>query len=209
MMELVSNSATGFFREPDVFRILRDECKRWLARGAGGVRVWCAASATGEEPYTLAMTLAENLDEHGVDWKLLASDVSVAALQTAAQGIYDPSRLERIPPALRQRYFEAEYCDELGQRTRRVASELRARITFERQRPSAPPPSIRGEFDAVFCRNVVSQLDAPARQRLITEIERLLRPGGVLIVGASETLHGTRSHLGAVRPSVYRKPEPA
>jgi chemotaxis protein methyltransferase CheR len=208
-MELVSNGATGFFREPDLFRILRDECKRWIARGANGVRVWCAASATGEEPYTLAMTLAESLDEHGVDWKLLASDVSVAALHTAAQGIYDPSRLERVPPLLRQRYFEAEYCDEAGQRTRRVASELRARITFERQRSSAPPPSLRGEFDAVFCRNVLSQFVAPARQQLVGEIERLLRPGGVWIVGGSETLHGTRSNLNAVRPSVYRKPEPA
>jgi chemotaxis protein methyltransferase CheR len=180
-----------------------------VARGAQAVRVWCAASATGEEPYTLAMTLAECLDEHGVAWKLLASDVSVAALQTAAQGIYDPSRLEQVPPALRQRYFEAEYCDEAGQRTRRIAAELRSRITFERQRPSAPPPSVRGEFDAVFCRDVLSQLDPAPKQRLVGEIERLLRPGGVLVIGGSETLHGTRSTLTAARPSVYRKPEPA
>src|SRR5215203_3176587 len=121
MMELVSHRVSGFFREPDLFRILREECKRWVARGAQNLRVWCVASATGEEPYTLAMTLAEGLDQHGVAWRLLASDVSVAALQTAAQGIYDPSRLEPIPPALRQRYFEPEYCDEVGQRTRRVA----------------------------------------------------------------------------------------
>lgn len=209
MMELVSHRVGGFFREPDLFRILRDECKRWVARGAQSLRVWCVASATGEEPYTLAMTLAESLDEHGVAWRLLASDVSLAALQTAAQGIYDQRRLEAIPPALRQRYFEPEYCDEGGQCTRRVAAELRARISFERQGPSAPPPSVRGEFDAVFCRDVLSRLDGGAKQRLVGEIERLLRPGGVLVLGGSEALHGIRSTLSPARPSVYRKPEPA
>lgn len=208
-MELVATGVGGFFREPDLFRILRDECKRWLARGAKSVRVWCAPSATGEEPYTLAMTLAEGLDEHRVTWTLVASDVSVAALQIAAQGTYHPRRLEGVPPALRQRYFEAEYRDEAGQPTRRVAAELRSRMTFERQRASAPPPSLRGEFDAVFCRNVMGQLDSAAKQSLVADIERLLRPDGALIVAGWETLHGTRNKLRAVRPSVYRKPEPA
>ena len=156
--------------------LLREECMTWLARGAGSVRIWCA-SAAGEEPYTLGVTLAESLDEQGVDWRLLASDVSVTALRRAAAGVYEPSQLEQLSQALRQRYFEPEYCDDAGLRTCRVVPALRSRIAFERIELSRPPFAVRGELDAIFCRNVLSDFDGGVRQRLVSELERNLLAG--------------------------------
>lgn len=205
-LDAISTNFTSFFREPEHFRQLREECRAWATRGAREVRVWCAASATGEEPYTLGMTLAESLDQQGIGWKLLASDISVSALRTAAAGVYEPSRLEQVPPALRQRYFEAEYVDESGRRTCRVVSTLRSRMMFKRVNLSTPPFPMRGDLDAIFCRNVMIYFDNAVRQRLVSDLERLLRPGGLLVVAHSETLNGIRTNLRTVRPSVYRKP---
>jgi chemotaxis protein methyltransferase CheR len=97
----------------------------------------------------------------------------------------------------------------LGEASYRVVEMLRSRVMFKRLNLSMPPFPMRGELDAVFCRNVMIYFDIAVRQRLISEIERLLRPGGLLVVAHSETLNGIRSSLRTVRPSVYRKPGPA
>lgn len=204
-LDAISTNFTSFFREADHFQQLRDEASDWLRRGASTARVWCAAAATGEEPYTLAMTLAESLDAQGVAWKLLASDISVTALRTAAAGVYERSRIEPVPQALRRKYFDAE-SRELPEGHVRVAESLRKRVMFRRLNLSTPPFPMRGDLDAVFCRNVMIYFDTAVRQRLVSEIERLLRPGGLLVVAHSETLNGINTGLRTVRPSVYRKP---
>lgn len=205
-LDAISTNFTSFFREPDHFQLLREEAAGWVRRRAGSVRVWCAAAATGEEPYTLAMTLAESLDTEGVDWKLLASDISVTALRTATAGKYDGSRLEQVPLALRRKYFVAEPGQSPAEPSFRVVESLRERVMFRRLNLSTPPFPMRGELDAVFCRNVMIYFDTAVRQRLVSDIERLLRPGGLLVVAHSETLNGIGTGLRTVKPSVYRKP---
>lgn len=205
-LDAISTNFTSFFREPDHFQLLKEECGDWVKRGASSVRMWCAAAATGEEPYTLAMTLAENLDERGVNWKLLSTDISVTALRTATDGIYDSSRLAQVPTALRRKYFEPVHGGAGGEPDNRVVPSLRSRVMFKRLNLATPPFPMRGDLDAVFCRNVMIYFDNTVRQRLISEIERLLRPGGLLVVAHSETLNGIRTQLKTVRPSVYRKP---
>jgi chemotaxis protein methyltransferase CheR len=206
-LDAISTNFTHFFREPAHFELLAEEVRGWVAQGARRLRVWCAAAATGEEPYSLAMTLAETVGGAPVEWKLLASDISVSALRTGAAGVYAASRLTQVPAALRARYF-SELPARVGEETTsRVAMDLKARILFKRVNLATPPFQVRGELDAVFCRNVMIYFDNAVRQRLVSELERLLRPGGLLVVAHAETLSGIRSGLSMLRPSVYRKLE--
>jgi chemotaxis protein methyltransferase CheR len=204
-LDAISTNFTNFFREPDHFELLEQEVRGWLAQGARRLRVWCAAAATGEEPYSLAMTLAETIGGAAVEWKILASDISVSALRTGAAGVYAASRLAQVPAALRARYFSEQPARAGEEAASRVAMDLKARILFKRVNLATPPFQVRGELDAVFCRNVMIYFDNAVRQRLVNELERLLRPGGLLVVAHSETLNGIRTGLRMVKPSVYRK----
>ena len=208
-LDAISTNFTSFFREPDHFETLRDEVERLEQRGQTRFRIWCAASSTGEEPYTLAMTLAEALDADAIDWRLLATDISVRALELASTGTYAESRLDDVPQALCRRYFTRVPGATSGEPQLRVVPSLREHIVFKRLNLALPPFALKGPLDAVFCRNVMIYFDAPVRQRLVAEFERLVRPGGLVIVGHSETLNGLDTGLEVVRPSVYRKPEAA
>jgi len=129
----------------------------------------------------------------------------VSALRTAAAGCYPASRVAQVPSALRSRYFETAP-GRVGEDTNvRVKLDFRARILFKRVNLATPPFPVRGALDAVFCRNVMIYFDNAVRQRLVSELERLLRPGGLLVVAHSETLSGVQTGLRIVRPSVYRK----
>jgi chemotaxis protein methyltransferase CheR len=132
----------------------------------------------------------------------------VTALRTAAAGVYADSRLEPVPQAMRRRYFTPAGRDG-SESASRVADELRSRLLFKRVNLATPPFPMRGELDVIFCRNVMIYFDNAVRQRLVQELERLLKPGGLLVVAHSETLNGIRSGLRALMPSVYRKVERA
>jgi chemotaxis protein methyltransferase CheR len=207
-LDAISTNLTSFFREPEHFQILGDEAKEWLRRGNKRVRVWCAAAATGEEPYSLAIALSEALGEHS-DFRILASDLSVKALQVACEGRYALSQLEHVPRALREKYFVLDSPSDQHEAMYRVAPSLRARIVFKRLNLAAPPFQLHGDLDAVFCRNVMIYFDHTVRQRLVQEVERVLRPDGLFIVAHAETLSGVSSGLLPVRPSIYRKPPAA
>jgi chemotaxis protein methyltransferase CheR len=204
-LDAISTNFTNFFREADHFQLFEEEIRDWLEQGARKLRIWCAAAATGEEPYSLAMTLAETVGHAPVEWKLLASDISVSALRTAAAGVYPNSRLGQVPAALRMRYFNEQQAGPGEESAARISNELRARVLFKRVNLATPPFPMRGDLDAIFCRNVMIYFDNAVRQRLVSEAERLLRPGGLLVVAHSETLNGIRTGLRVVRPSVYRK----
>jgi chemotaxis protein methyltransferase CheR len=204
-LDAITTNFTSFFRENDHFEFLKQEAAGWAASGLREVRVWCAAAATGEEPYTLAMVLSEALRNTGVEFRILATDISVGALTFAAAGRYPRSRLEQIPSALRVRYFEADTTTKGAELALKVVPDLRRRIVFKRLNLATPPFPLRGDLDAVFCRNVMIYFDTRVRQRLVQDIERLLRPGAALVVAHSETLGGVHSQLESVRSSVYRK----
>jgi chemotaxis protein methyltransferase CheR len=202
-LDAISTNFTSFFREQDHFELLQREATTWLEEQRSAVRIWCAAAATGEEPYSLAMTLNETLAGRDVDWRILATDISVGALLTAQAGRYEDARLTPVPAALRRKYFLPDTAE--SGRGNRVSETLREHITFTRLNLATPPFPMRGGLDAVFCRNVMLYFDNTVRQKLIAEIELLLRPGGLLVIAHSETLNGVRSGLKTVRPSVYRK----
>jgi chemotaxis protein methyltransferase CheR len=203
-LDSICTNLTGFYRDAEHFSILAAEAGRLKARGERRCRVWCAAAASGEEPYSAAITLCEAFAGTQVDFRILSTDLSTSALGAAKAGRYTERQLEPVPDRLRWKYFTPihrrqgiEY---------EVSPRLRERVVFARLNLAAPPFPMAGPFDAILCRNVMIYFDPPVRQRLLDEIARLLRPGGLLMVGQAETLCGLRHPLDEVRPSIFRKP---
>ncbi len=203
MLDAISTNVTSFFREPEHFDFLRQRLGEWSAKGSSGLRIWCAASSSGEEPYTLAMTVLESIPDKVRDAKILATDISTKVLAIARQGVYPAGRMESLPPGYAQRFFERVGGKETPAWSARPA--LRELLRFARLNLAEPPFPMRGPMDFIFCRNVMIYFDNPVRQRLLSEFHRLLAPGGYLIVGHSESLTGLTTGFQSVRPSIYRK----
>lgn len=203
-LDVISTNFTSFYREPDHFELLTEHATQWLEAGQQKVRVWCAASSTGEEPYTLLMTLDQVLGGQ-VDWKILATDISTRVLDAARKGAFPEERLAGVPSHLKHHYFERIKRPGVPDEWQ-IRASYREHVTFGRLNLSHVPYPLSGPLDAVFCRNVMIYFDAATRQTVVTQAERLLRPGGLLVIGHAETLNGLNTRLQIVRPSVFRKP---
>lgn len=202
LIDAISTNYTNFFREPVHFEMLAKLLTKWKADGQHRFRIWCAAASTGEEPYTLAMTLCEALGS-GVDAKILATDISTRVLHKCRQGVYDAQRVAAVDRAMLYKYFDQ--VRDNGQFVYSVGEALRSLVTFRRLNLSTPPFPMQGPFDAVFCRNVMIYFDNHVRGRLVNEIYRLLKWGGYLMIGHAESLTGLDTPFKTVRPSVYMK----
>jgi len=207
-LDAISTNFTCFFREEAHFQRLTEHLTELLAGGQRKFRFWSAASSTGEEPYTMAIVLEEAFAQVAVDYRILATDISTRVLATAKEGAYGEAQLARVPRHLRHKYFARGANGSDGAERHQVLPALRDRITFARLNLSAPPFPMSGPFDVVFCRNVMIYFDQPVRQGLIAEIERVLVPGGLLMIGHAETLNGITTGLRPILPSMYRKPLP-
>ncbi|MBI2422171.1 MAG: protein-glutamate O-methyltransferase CheR [Candidatus Hydrogenedentes bacterium] len=202
LLDAISTNVTSFFREPAHFDLLSRLLRQWKNEGADRFRIWCAASSTGEEPYCIAMTALEALGT-ATDFRLLASDISTRALTLAREGVYDGNKLEPVPQDLKNRYFEPV---ETGNGAAfQAVPGLRKLISFNRLNLSTPPFPMKGPLDAVFCRNVMIYFDRKVRLQLLQEIHRLLKPGGYLLIGHSESLASMKTPFSRIEPSVYRK----
>ncbi len=203
MLDAISTNVTSFFRESVHFEFLRARLKEMFRAGKNHLRIWCAAASTGEEPYTLAITVRECDPDPACDIKILATDISTRVLKAAVEGRYPKNRMQGLPMDLAQRYF-----DRVGSREEPLWSarpQLRTLLRFARLNLATPPFPMRGPMDFIFCRNVMIYFDNPVRQRLIAEFHRLLAPGAFLIVGHSESLTGLTNGFQTVLPSVYRR----
>ncbi len=201
LLDAISTNVTSFFREIDHFEFLDEIIRRWLAEGQRRLRVWSAACSTGEEPYSLAMTLLESINGQNVDLRILATDISTRALEKCHAAEYDKAKIDGVPYLLRERYFESVRVeDKVSYSARRKLKDL---IVFKRLNLSTPPFPMRGPFDVIFCRNVMIYFDNSVRGRLLADMYRLLKPGGYLMVGHAESLTGMVSEFKSVRPSVY------
>jgi len=203
LLDAISTNVTSFFREPSHFEFLARAMTEWLAAGQRRFRVWSAACSVGEEPYSMAITMLQAAQGSDPDVKILATDISTRVLETCRRGTYQQERLNTVPRALRERYFTYDCSQNPPRYT--VKNPLRKRIVFRRLNLSAPPFPMHGPLDAIFCRNVMIYFDKVVRARLLQELQRLLRPGGYLMVGHAETLTGMVTELKNVRPSIYVK----
>ncbi len=203
LLDSISTNVTSFFREPAHYDVLRKLIHEWDIAQQPRFRIWCAASSTGEEPYCLAMTTLEALGRRHPDFRILATDISTSVLQRAREGTYAAAAMEPVSESLRKKYFRVQ--GQGPERSFKVTDELRNIISFNRLNLSAPPFPMKGPMDVVFCRNVMIYFDLAVRTRLVQEITRLLKPGGYLMIGHSESLTGIEAPLRVIQPAVYQK----
>lgn len=201
MVDLLTTNETYFFREPKHFDFLRDEILlKW--RSPAPFRIWSAASSTGEEPYTLAMVLAEYLP--GSPWEVVGSDLSTQVLEKARRGHYPIGRNEGIPPDFLRKYCLKGIRGQAG--TFLIDDALRRRVSFHHVNLTQPIDRDMGLFEVIFLRNVMIYFDPETKRKVIGHLLPHLVRGGHLIIGHSETLNGLETGLVAERPTIYRKP---
>ena len=203
LIDVISTNITKFFREKDHFELLDQLVDDWGNQGTRHLRVWSAACSTGEEPYTLAMTLHPHMLKHGLDLKILATDISTRVLAHAQKGRYQSSRLETIPVELQRKYFRKQAQN--GGNEFAVSEQLKQMIMFRRLNFTVFPYPIKGVFDVIFCRNAMIYFDRDLRARMVTEFARLLKPGGILMIGHAETMIGMEKVYRTLKPSVYQR----
>lgn len=197
----ITTHTTSFFREASHFPVLRDALEERAKAGQRRFRVWCAAASTGQEPWTIALVLEPLVRRYSLDLRILATDIDVHSLRTAARATYPDGLLDQIPDEHRSGIEPAE------PGMFRIRPPARRLVRFAPLNLTRTPFPLRGPLDAVLCRNVMIYLDVPARQAFVREVERTLRPGSLLFVGHSESLSALSTRLTVVRPSVYRAPE--
>ena len=200
MVDALTTKFTSFFREPEHFDLLRRVATE--PGHTGPMRVWSAACATGEEPYSIAITLLETLGHPPArDIEILASDVSNRALQRAAEGLYQAEQVATVSKPLVRKYFlkgEGKWSGWF-----RVKPEVRKLIEFRQVNlmdalPSLPP------FSVIFCRNVMIYFDREGQESVVNRLAPFIEPNGHLFIGHAEGLAGVRHPLRYIQPAVYK-----
>jgi chemotaxis protein methyltransferase CheR len=205
LLDVISTNVTRFFREKPHFEFTARVLAKWLGQGQDKLRFWSCASSMGQEPYSLLMTIAEAVREskRPCDFKLLGTDISTRVLAKAESGTYDAEEVAGIPADFLTRYFSK--VTEQGKTLYRAKPVLRDNAVFKRLNLNEPPFPMRGPLDMVFCCNVMIYFDANTKRRLLTEIHRVLRPDGFLVVSHTESLTGLTDLYRPVQPSIYMK----
>ena len=222
LLDAISTHVTSFFRERDHFDFIASVVKAWLRAGQRTFRFWSAGCSSGEEPYSLAITVLEALEgEKFPDVKILATDISRQILSKARQGIYEKQKLSTISPAQEGKYFRPVAAvgrsssgngnlagngnPFSGNSLVEVQDFVRNMITFNYLNLQGEEYPFRGPLDAIFCRNVMIYFDDQGRRRVVDRFRRLLKTNGYLLVGHSESLLGMADGFRYVRPSIYQK----
>lgn len=203
MLDLISTNKTDFFREPKHFDFLRERILPELER-TKRIRIWSSACSSGEEPYTIAMTLFDtvrNPDEW--DCKILASDLSTRVLAKAATGTYDEERVRDVPSEVIRRHFLRGRGESTG--LLKVKPHLVAMIQFRRLNLMDDHFPIKSPLDLIFCRNVMIYFDRPTQETLVNKFHHYLKPGGYLFIGHSESLQWVSHPFKSLAPTIYQK----
>ncbi len=204
LINALTTNLTRFFREPHHFDHVRSQVladfKARAGSRSGRLRIWSAGCSSGEEPYTLAMLLADELPAAlRTDAKILATDLDTNMVATGKRGIYAASAFEDMPRQTRDAHFEAHGAGQLAAR-----QHLRDLITFKQLNLMEHWP-LKGPFDAIFCRNVMIYFDNPTKAELVRRFHDLLAPGGFLYIGHSESLIDNKTSLTIAGRTIYRK----
>ncbi len=204
LVNVLTTNHTYFMRESAHFDYFKNVVLPQLKKSEAAkkdLRIWSAASSTGEEPYTLAMVLMDyfGIEHSQWDTTVLATDLSTKVLEHAVRGIYLKEEIEPLPPKWKQRYFKAISADEY-----RVKDELKKQVIFRQFNLMNPLP-FRKKFHVVFLRNVMIYFQDETKYKLLQRIYDFMEPGGYLFIGTTEGLNKKHTQFQYVQPSVYRK----
>lgn len=210
LLNAVSTNTTHFFRESKHFDFLAVTLRAWMTdtawrQGRNVVRIWSAASSTGEEPYSIAMTVHDVLQNTPeLAFKILGTDISTRVLDKAKRGVYPAAALENIPRTFQSRYVSK--CTNDGEPAFQIRQELRNHVRFERFNLMSETFPFQNKFDVIFCRNVMIYFDRQTQETLVGKFYRHLAPGGYLLIGHSESLQTLQHPFRYREATVYQKP---
>lgn len=206
MIDVVSTNKTDFFRESLHFDFLSNEILPELSSVISGrpLKIWSAGCSSGEEAYTLAMTISEfNIRNSGPDFSILGTDISTDILQKAVNAVYRNDRISGIEEHLKKKYFLKSRDPQ--NRTVRIIPELRKKVSWKRLNFMDSWYDINGAFDIIFCRNVLIYFDRQTQENVINKLCMHLRKGGFFFLGHSESIMGMNVPLDALKPTIYQK----
>lgn len=206
-MNAITTNLTSFFREPHHFEFLArtalPELKRRQA-ASRRLRIWSAGCSTGEEPYSIAITLSQSLGTERWDARILATDLDTNVLNHGRAGIYGRDRVTGIEPELLKTYFQVQRGNTPEADKYRVKEAVRELIRFNQLNLLEAWP-MRGPFDVIFCRNVVIYFSKETQKVLFDRYADILTPGGYLFIGHSESLHGVSRRFEPLGRTIYRR----
>ncbi|WP_153916670.1 CheR family methyltransferase [Shewanella sp. TC10] len=194
----LTTNLTSFFREPHHFSAL----KQFLSTHSGRKRVWCAASSTGEEPYSIAMTVAEVFNSFQTPVEIIASDIDSGVLDTASLGIYSEQRVKNLSSSQLKRFFHRGKGNQQG--FVRVVSELRDMVTFKQINLMNNCWDLVAPIDVIFCRNVMIYFDKPTQVDILGKMVKLMADDGLYIAGHSETFTHAGHLVCPLGQTMYR-----
>ncbi len=205
----VTTNKTDFYRENHHFEYLKNTFLPKMEELAKNnfkkkIRIWCSAASTGEEPYTIAITLLEYFtDKPGWDLKIIATDIDTNVLATAEKGSYKEDRMSPVKPELKNKYFLT--VSDGKTKEFQVKPILKGLIEFKKLNLLESPYLFKEQFDLIFCRNVIIYFDKPTQTKIFYEFEKVLSKDGILIIGHSETLFGISESYKFLGQTVYQK----
>jgi chemotaxis protein methyltransferase CheR len=198
-VDLLTTNETYFFREPQHFEFLRTKVLPSLG-GAGRFRVWSAACSSGEEPYSVAMLLAAELPHF--NWEVLGTDISTRVLECARTGLYEMARAKNLPAEYLRRFCLRGTGPHEGKLL--LDRSVKERVQFRQVNLNERLPNL-GQYEVILLRNVMIYFDVDTKSRIIARLVPHLRPGGHLLIGHCDSLHGVAHELTMLKTSIYRK----
>lgn len=199
LINVVTTNLTSFFRESHHFDDLKTvSLPKAMAENPNRIRIWSAACSSGEEPYSIAMTVQDSVAAQARDLKILATDLDTNILARAANGVYPADRVSSIPRDM----LKSSATERGGEYA--FNAKIKSMITFRNLNLLEKWP-FSGPFDIIFCRNVLIYFDSETKRSLVDRMARLIRPGGTLYLGHSESLLGDHELLQSAGKTIYRR----
>lgn len=196
----LTTNLTSFFREPHHFPILANHLRK-IAASRSQINIWCCAASTGEEPYSIAMTVADTFPTGGPQVSILCSDLDTNVLTMASKGIYSQERVGKIPPEQLKRHFTKGSGPQEGMSC--IRPELKRMMKFQKINLLEPNWPVRGPLDVIFCRNVMIYFDKPTQHKILSRFAPLLQPDGLLFAGHSENFFHAAEFFHPLGKTVY------